>query len=76
MSAVSNHVYDALAVIGIDDAIILDMRSAKRGEAYEWLCFDFSSEEHWAVRVFVDNYTSIGLANMDEVTEDGLWLQS
>lgn len=73
MSAVSNHVIDALAVIGIDDAVILDMRSVKRGEAYEWLCFDFDSEEHYAVRVFVDNNTSIGLANMDEVTDDGLW---
>ena len=73
MNSVSNHVIDALAVIGIDDAIILDMRSVKRGEAYEWLCFDFASEEHYAVRVFVNDNTSIGLANMDEVTEDGLW---
>ena len=75
MTPVTNHVIDALAVIGIDDAIILDMRSIKRGEAYEWLCFDFASEEHYAVRVFVDDNTSIELANMDEVTEDGLWLQ-
>lgn len=75
MTSVTNHVIDSLAVIGIDDAIILDMRSVKRGEAYEWLCFDFDSEEHYAVRVFVDNNTSVGLANMDEVTEDGLWLQ-
>jgi hypothetical protein len=76
MSNVTNHVHDALAVIGIDDAVILDMRSVKRGEAYEWLCYDFDSEEHYAVRVFVNDNTSIGLANMDEVTEDGLWLQS
>ncbi len=75
MSNVSNHVMDALSVIGIDDAVILDMRSVKKGMAYEWLCYDFTDELHWAVRVFVDNNTSIGLANMDEVTEDGLWLQ-
>ena len=73
MTSVSNHVIDALLVIGIDDAVILDMRSIKSGEAYEWLCFDFDSEEHYAVRVFIDNNTSIGLANMDEVTDDGLW---
>ena len=75
MSNVSNHVMDALAVLGIDDAIILDMRSVKCGEAYEWLCYDFGSEEHYAVRVFVNDNTTIGLANMDEVTEDGLWAQ-
>ena len=73
MTAVSNHVLDALAVIGIDDGIILDMRSVKHGEAYEWLCFDFDSEEHYCVRVSVNNDTTICLANMDAVTADGVW---
>ena len=73
MSNVSNHVMDALLVLGIDDAVILDMRSVKRGEAYEWLCYDFVGEDHYCVRVTVNDDTTIGLANMDEVTEDGLW---
>ena len=51
MTSVTNHVIDSLAVIGIDDAIILDMRSVKRGAAYEWLCFDFDSEEHYSAHV-------------------------
>jgi len=72
---VSNHVIDALAVIGIDDAVILDVRSIDSGEAYEWLCFDFTDEEHWTVHICADNRTTLSLANMDEVTEDGLWLQ-
>lgn len=73
MTPSTNLVSDALAVIGIDDAVILDMRSVDGNDAYEWLCFDFDSEEHYVVHIDGDNRTAISLANMDEVTDDGLW---
>ena len=73
MTPTTNHVIDALAVIGIDDAIILDARRAQRDTATEYLCFDFADEEHYCVRVFDDGNTSVCLANMDAVTADGAW---
>ena len=73
MTTSTNPVSCALACIGIDDAALLDVRSLKDTDAYEWLCFDFDSEQHWSVRITADNVTTISLADVDEITDDGRW---